>query len=993
MMSNFTGGRIGEGTLGSLLMLLMGNRMWPLAGQQQSQMDALWQRQHTLQMMEVGRNAVANSFPLQNLGFNGSSMPGSILTSILSSPAGGPMMNMFAPILGGNPVLAQQSTFANMQGMNMAGLGSIKGLSMAELSRATSDRFNPAFFNQTLQTQNERQELMRGRKGFQDIMSGVGYSVSSPLSSSDLAADTGFQNIAGRGSKLDNFLSKLSTAGRIGDPANIVNSLQSVTGVKDNNNELLNKIKKAVEDGTKAGSKDNGKLVADAIKDYSGTKAVYTASEQAQNYINLSDRQVSHGVNLRRSMGFAQEDIYGFLSESIRNRSMSSQNFGTAMTSLMGVPTNEGPTAMMRTMDAARGFFGRDLSGKQLAQATSDFIGFSNIDLSKDGDANRVTNAFAGLKGLSRSSNIDIDQLKLLVTQTQQLAGQYGQTGKFGGIEASDIVQKAVIDTQALAAVPGTSQYVRWQGGTNGMIGNNIAGQLESARQPIAYQLAAMYHSYAGNAAAQQSIANYAQNASGMQLTDMGFQRFIRTLPGNPIGNLQYAEFNTAAQNMGFDEANKAGIDLRGLGGKSATAAAIGRLQYHLGNTPAAAKAVKEGLAMVAAGNMQGFLTSRNLMQFSDSYATFNKLASSGYLEDYVANMPQYQNTDFSKNRRGLKEVQAQEVAYEKTVSGLMAPMNSDTATRMIQAVLNGEVTKEGVGAFGKALGIDANSGYVQEIYNAQSQIRNIKGDKTLEDALGKSGAGYTGAMLKQIRAGLAVRGLTGAQLKQIKDGGDIKQILNKDQLAKADGLLGDIKDLANNSALYSESGNFDEEGVRQNAIGNIADKLAADSPQAIAAQKAIDEQLSGAKGILKDYGDDPLLKSLSEGGSADSATFNKNYEAFIAEKDAATTYDKQGIPILGKEHQKLFDQQFKGQKFTGTDEQQKWLTSMDAETDATAGNKEGTRLKAWSNVEDNFHKEVKNIGKGAAGGGDGLPKMVSDLIGALNNIAKSING
>src|SRR5271165_5251761 len=79
----FTGGRMPFG-IGSILMSMFGNRMWPIVqpGTTQGQFDAVWQRQHDMQMMQIARNTVSSWYPFQNMGGMNEN---SITTQIISS--------------------------------------------------------------------------------------------------------------------------------------------------------------------------------------------------------------------------------------------------------------------------------------------------------------------------------------------------------------------------------------------------------------------------------------------------------------------------------------------------------------------------------------------------------------------------------------------------------------------------------------------------------------------------------------------------------------------------------------------------------------------------------------------------------------------------------------------------------------------------------------------------------------------------------------------
>ena len=991
-MQQFGGGRMTEGPMGSLLMMLLGSNMWPLAGRNQSQTDALWQRQHTMDMMQVGRNAVANAFPLRNLGFNGQSIPGQMVTQMLSSPGGGPMMNLFSPILGGNPVLAQQSTFASMQGFNMAGLGTLRGLSMSELSSAT-DKFNQGFYNTRLQTAAEQRQKMLNNDGFRQSMQNVGYDMGD-MTGPAATPTAQLRRIAEKGQQLDSYVADLGKGGF--DQSAIMAKLQNF-GVKDTSGDLAKKIEEAVKKGAKEGNKDTASTIAKAINENKSVTSIRDAAQQSAQYISTQDRQITTGVNLRRSMGFAQEDIYGFTNEAIKNRLIQGKNYGDVLKIFSGDETNANPTDAMRAMDAARGFFGRDLSGKQLAQSVSDFIGTSNVNLASN--PNILTNTFSGLRALSRTGNMDLDQIKGLVAQVQQATSLGGATGYFGGIEASDIVQKAAASAGSISTIntPEMSQFIRMQGGSATMTQNYAKGQVISANEPISYQLAALYHSYNGNKAVQASIKNYAQNANGQQLTDIGFQNFMRTLPGNAIANLQYAETNKTAQALGFQEGTAAGIDFGGLGGKSATAAAFTRLKYTLGNGQMAQKAINRGMAMLQKGDVNGFLSDRELMVSGDIYNTFSSLATQGFLNDY--------NPQAVAAKKEFQKQQAINAEYERRVAVDMGHMNAPALTRFTQAIISGE----GLEGLANAVGISKTGSMYSQAFAAQKSIRNIKGSKNLNDALGSGGAGWLKPQIDEINTGIKFK-LTKAQLSQLKEGGNLDDVLSKDQLSgtsEQDKLS--IRALAKDHQLYDNLGDGDtltDATARQNAVSDQINRVIDQSSAAQTLIKTADESLLGTKdnrpdadslnqnSILNQYGGQNFLKMLASGGT-DAEAIYKKYQKYAEESQGGVTQDAGGKFGLGEEHTALLKLQNPDAKtsFNSREEAEAALKGLDQASLESSGM--GMSLKSWATAHGEAKNQIDTVKNAANASANlaNLPELVQHLVTAINNVSAAING
>jgi hypothetical protein len=153
----FHGGRMPFG-IGSILMQMFGTRMWPIPqpGTSQGQFDAVWQRQHDMEMMQMARKTVSSWFPFQNMGgLNENSIITQLATSLLSQPDGLAAAIM-SPILGGNPIQAQMASYANLQGVGAAGIGKIAGVSGGEI-RAAAENFERYFYNQSLHPINQKE--------------------------------------------------------------------------------------------------------------------------------------------------------------------------------------------------------------------------------------------------------------------------------------------------------------------------------------------------------------------------------------------------------------------------------------------------------------------------------------------------------------------------------------------------------------------------------------------------------------------------------------------------------------------------------------------------------------------------------------------------------------------------------------------------------------------------------------------------------------------
>lgn len=951
-------GRMGEGAIGSLMMMLMGEKMWPLSTRgAQSQYDALWQRQHSMQMMDIGRNAAANWFPLRNIGFDPNSQMGRMATTILSQP-NSPIAQFMAPILGGNPVLAQQSTFAAMAGAaGGVGLGTTAGMSIGQLNRGT-EVFNQGFYNTRIQSASEFRNRMRDSASAQRTFRGAGYD-SAELFQGDFGADSKIGKLATRNKGLDAIVEQISKLDKTELTREKLSGIvkTEVTPSK----EFIDALTKAAKDGNKG--------VIEAFEKSKSVTTIRDASVLAQQAISNQNRQIVTGVNLRRSMGFAQEDIYGMVNEAIKSRLVSGKNYGDVMRLFSGTATGTGPTAALQAVEAARGYFGNEMSGKQLMQATSDFVGYSNVDLAKNPGV--LADSFRTIKALSRVGNIDFNQLKTMVEQTTGLAGQGGATGRFGGVESVDIVKNAVLNAMAQSSQM-TNQSVRWAGGTNAMVAARVQGAVESAQQPISYQLAALYHG--GDADTKRRIADYVKNAGGTALTDVGYQNFLNTLPGGVVKNTQYAQFNTTAQQLGFQEGQAAGLDFQSMGGKAAVAAVFARWNQRMGgpNSGIAAR----GRALLKAGKFNEFLANKEMM-VDNFHDEFKVLVDNGYMDKFVEDI----NPRVKAERQSMQRAIKASSTFEKNIAKDMGYMNASTMTRLVQAVINGDVTQEGIGALGTALGMGDTTSLYGQATLAQKQIENIRAGTLAE---GLSGAGLTGSVISDLQIGARI-GVTGAQLARIREGKSAADVLTKDQLhvtTKFDRMR--IEELAQSNVLKDFHGTVSDKSLREFYIKKTTDKLIDDMDVTKTAEVGLNSELTKKGGILDDLAKGQLGKGLTEG--------DKKTEGFyklikgLNNDDVAS--GKDGYRITGS-HAKLMGEAAK-KKFATKDAAQAAIEDWDK---SHAGDLH--RATTWAKSKDELEARKDEI-KAQVAGASGLPnfnEISKQLVSAMGEISSAIRG
>ena len=660
------GNRMPQG-LGSLLMMVLGNKIWPVTtpGTSQGQFDALWQRQHDMQMLQIGRNATANWFPINNLGgMNQSSAFSQIATSMLSNP-NGMAARMMAPILGGNPVLAQMSTFSNMQGINMAGLGTLRGVNAGNV------------------------EDMRQ------------------------AFDKNFYSHETRDS-----------------------ALASIPNLKP---DLVAAIKEGFKDA---------KFGPDLIqKMKEAGKADPHINAQLMNLISHPNDKIL-GVNYKNTLGFAYEDLIGAMNSSIVNRLAPARTLGANITAF----SNGGPA--VGALDALRSYFGNDLSGKQLAEKASDFIGFSDVGM--DG---RLEDRLRLVKATARVANIDYEKMQDMISQSAEVARMGQGSARFSPYDTSKLVTDAAMSSAAMSTGM-DNRSVRLMGGTTGMIAGRVSGGLQSANDKISMQLSALYQQ--GDQATKDRIVNYVKSGN---LTSQGFAQFLQTnIPGGAATAMNFGN-NAFASALGFQDKDFGDL-LRTAGGKSRVASAFEMLNVRYGGGASGAAEVARARKLLGTGDLAAFLSDGKI-NAGEFGSMWQGLASNGFLDSTIEDL----NPQIRAQHARIAKDTAENAEFDKQISRTMGQMNAPILERFTQSVVNGSVRKYGVmSMFDSLTGGDSG-----ELYNGalaiSDDIRNIGNAKDVDGVLVNANTDPTVAKNFGSLSALAGKyGITSNQMSALHD-------------------------------------------------------------------------------------------------------------------------------------------------------------------------------------------------------------------------------
>ena len=851
----FNAGRLPEG-IGSLLMMLFGNKMWPLVspGTPQSQFDALWQRNHDMQMMQLSRNAMSSWFPFQNMGgMNQNSAFTQMATAMLSQP-NGIAATLMAPVLGGNPIQAQMASLANLQGINTAGFGTLAGMSVGQLD-SSRKVFESQFYIQrdpAMAREFQRKYNFGGYGIDTGDMFNKDYSVN--RNSSGVRSLYGANDIINRveGNEFGNDPEKLKAALKSGE----------VTG------DLAKKITDAFNASIGKDIKDLPKKFADEIK----TKGIGDIHNQIQ---ALNHLQMVGGVDYTHTLGFNYEDLTGAMNSMIKNNLVMGKNVKGGLSGVAQIFGGSAGAYMPGLLDAVRGTIGNDKTGKEIGDWLSDFIGNSNINVADKKGAGQVEDVLRNLKSVARSSNIDFGAVMSMVEQARGYAGQSGATSMMGGMELGTMVTDTLKNVGALAT--GMDQRsLRWMGGTANMAQNMIAGSIESANQPISKQLAALHTYFAGNPEIQRQISNYARSGN---LTAIGFTGFLKSLPGNTSELLAYAVNNETAQQVGFSN----DPELMKAGGRSQVDSMFQRLFYHWGGGQVGYDKVREAQQDLMSGDSVKFLTNARTGVGTGVFANaWKDLIKKGYANDWtIANNP-----TMAKNAKFIDQMVKEGTTSDKEISRLMGRMNAPTMQRLVQAVISGDTGREGMSALFKSLGIaDVNTDLLSW-QKATETIGKIDQSGTAEDIV--ANAGYmsgTSSTLGALSTLGDKYGLSAADFNEIAKGGSSLESVKK-MAAKKTGLDASAYEAIKNAAsglnnnddvkkaLAGYKGkDFSKGELSKFFKGNIIHGILYDSEQ----EKSIDKEFKGRL-------DKDITQMLTGGAGVDSKLLAKGLQGLGSE-------------------------------------------------------------------------------------------------------------
>jgi hypothetical protein len=257
---------------------------------------------------------------------------------------------------------------------------------------------------------------------------------------------------------------------------------------------------------------------------------------------------------------------------------------------------------------------------------------------------------------------------------------------------------------------------------------------MESMNQPITKQVSALRTYFANDPRARAQIDQYIDNGD---FTNIGYNQFLQTLPGNTSQLMMYAQTNVNAQQSGFRDLQQSNpalaAKMMNMGSQAKVSQALQTLSWRYGAGEQGTAMANRALGFIGQGDLNGLMNDPSLNAFGLG-PMWKNLADSGDLTQMV--------TQLNPTARRQTEVTQGSIqataSIEAQLASQMGKMNAPIMTRLAQAVASGDT--EGISGIGKALGITPESGQYGDILGAARTTKQILGATDVKTAAQNSG-------------------------------------------------------------------------------------------------------------------------------------------------------------------------------------------------------------------------------------------------------------
>ncbi len=528
-----------------------------------SVMDMLMIRNRNIDQHYIMKRALSSSQMASRMGgINMDSPFFQQLYPLLASPDSG-LWRMMSPLIGGNPVRAQMGLYADLNGQTLASLGRLGSTTALETDRMM-DQLQGRFYR---------------RADFGRYVS----SVEAPLRQS--LGDAAFEKLNQNWSPATLERHGITRVNRsMGD---LLESAITRVGQVNGNKELsdadrttqIEKIRREAQItaesflstiSNREAQQKMGKSFADALQSDNAKNALKEFKNEwksdVQDAFKMIDRgsdfkagRVPGSIDYRFTRGFNIEDITGA--------------FGHAAAAGMigrttGLDIGKFSAQGMGVLDAARGLFGRDLTGRGLTEELNKLIGIGSVDLADAGQSGKLESLLRNVKAMARVAGVSVATMQEIIGEAKQLAAQNPNLPVgIGGFSASGIAIQAISDTTASLSYMDQG-LARMLGGPVGITNGRVAGLVQALGEPVSRNLGALYyHAVQTGGAGSQTAQDILRYAGTGDTTSIGFNKFLQSISPSlnllPHEALNFAQSNPLLANMGLElapELARAGV-------------------------------------------------------------------------------------------------------------------------------------------------------------------------------------------------------------------------------------------------------------------------------------------------------------------------------------------------------------------------------------------------------------------------------------------------
>ena len=555
--------------------LSMGNPMLDIAGSflaqqgvfpqvqgNNSVMDMMILRSRNMDQHYIMKRALASSQMMKRMGgINMESPVYQALYPFLALPDSFAWKAM-SPLIGGNPVRAQMGLYADLGGQTLAAAGRMGNVSAADTDRMMDQLqgkfYRPSNFGRYVNSVEQPLRTLLGNDKFEQLNRNWS---TDTIQSFEGAGVTGVNRDVGR--LLESSLGKIRRVRENEDLTDTDRSLQ-LDKVKQQAKEAAQSFiatvsnreaqTKIADSFAKALEAPDSKV---ALKEFKTEwkEDIQDAFRMASRGVDVKTGRIPGEIDYDFTRGMKIEDITGA--------------FGVAaQTGMLGRATGLNVAGFASSansvLDAARGIFGRDLSGAELTKELSSLVGIGSVNMADPNEARKMEELLRNVKSMARVAGVSIESMRDVIDEGKNLAASNPNLPMgISGITSAKFAIDAMSDTTAGMGYM-DPKLIRLMGGPVGMNSSMLAGRIQAQGEPVSRHLGALYFRAVQmggeNGQVAQRIKEYARTGD---TTMVGQNKFIgqiaSSLGMNPYQAMTFAGNNPMLSHAGLEMAPELG--------------------------------------------------------------------------------------------------------------------------------------------------------------------------------------------------------------------------------------------------------------------------------------------------------------------------------------------------------------------------------------------------------------------------------------------------